>query len=192
MTTILKSSLAAEPVAEADYYVCREVEPVVELLRPSEAWVVENHYGSQVLVTRGLSALPLVDVDGPGSLDIFAVRLCELELFPHMQLRCYRTAGGWRLLVVSQTLTPEWVLFALLHRGMGGDERYLQLCKRQRTFRARLSPKPSRLALREKDVAACRFAGTIGGGKPDGALLELVEFHDQRTRALEEGHLRLA
>lgn len=189
-----EGSYPTDPKDGSGYYGSAATEPVVELLKPSEAWVVENRYGSEVLVTRDLSALPMVDVDGPGSIPLFHERLMALELYGSVELRCYRTAEGWRLLVVSDSLRPDGPLFELLHRGMGGDERYLKLCQKQQTYRARLTPKPWRNRDGSDRAATCRFEGSIGAclGSPCARLIQLVELHDQRTRALEKGDLFLA
>jgi hypothetical protein len=174
---------------DAAYYAAGAVEPVLEVLKPGYAWVVENRYGAEVLVThRSHHNLPMVDIDEPCSLPELSIRLLQLELHKLLQLRCYRTSGGWRLLVASTSLDPAGPLFELLHNGMGGDPRYLKLCRQQKSFRARLTPKPWRVSDLEEETRVCSFAGSIGAAEYDPWLMELVEYHDARTGAVLEGH----
>jgi hypothetical protein len=190
-STLRTTTPDTSPTDRSGYYVSAATEPVLELLKPGEAWVVENRYGSEVLVSRGEWGLPMVDVDVvdvEGRLiDDFEARLKRLGLHRHMLLRCYRTAEGWRLLVVSETLEPDGPLFELLHNGMGGDERYLKLCQQQGTYRARLTRKPWRRFPPGSADCVCQFFTTIGQGQPDEALMGLVDYHDRRTVAHNDG-----
>lgn len=58
--------------------------------------------------------------------------------------RIYRTANGFRVLITSQNFSPEDEALHQLMQEMGVDELYQRLCKRQKCFRARLTPKPWR------------------------------------------------
>lgn len=191
-------------------YKADTVESVLEIIQPGGAWIVRNHYGAEVLITRGAAALPMIDVDLQSdshflewvtngfseSLDVtarFEHALNEAELGNVVQLRIYRTASGYRLLVESQALRPHGKLYSLLAEACGADSRYVALCLRQRCFRSRLTPKPWRLhgAGDPNAVGVCRYIESIGRGGVDEHLAPLIHLHDERTKALVDG-LKLA
>jgi hypothetical protein len=122
--------------------------------------------------------------------------------------RVYRTAGGMRLLLVSKLQVPEseeaqdW----LTH--IGCDGHYVILCRTQKSFRARLTPKPFRCKIRPPSVrfpwttpkaqatiekwlkdyaiacerfSTCDYVETIGGDQPLAQLRPIIEVHDRRS-----------
>ena len=123
---------------------------------------------------------------------------------PDWSFRVYRTKGGLRLMATSGHVAPgdaEGVMNAL-----GADPMYVQLCRSQQSYRARLTPKPWRLDLRRpgewpfadmdaerrfqewkgeydrkrKGYATCRFLRSLG--KPGGPE-PIIALHDSRTQA---------
>ena len=169
--------------ASVSVYGLGAVEPVTELIRPNEAWIVRCKYNSEVLVSCGDSALPMVDIDDclidvGGWVEAFSKLLAKTEL--NLQVRAYKTAHGYRLLVESQTLKPEGSTYELLARAFSCDASYLELCQKQKCFRARLTPKPEA----ESGAGTCRYLGTIGDAGIDEALAGLIQLHDKRTGAL--------
>ena len=127
-----------------------------------------------------------------------------------LSLRLYKTAGGYRAIVtnLAQSATDETSI-ALL-REFGADPLYVHLCKQQESFRARLTPKPWRMKMWEPPVtypfqtpheqqrfdrwnadytaasarfATCRFIRAIGDSEPAPGFQELIEFHDEQTKA---------
>ncbi len=66
---------------------------------------------------------------------------------PDWHLRLYRTPAGYRILVMHKTFDPTseetWKFFSALK----SDRIYMQMCKNQRCFRARVSPKPWRIGV---------------------------------------------
>ena len=60
---------------------------------------------------------------------------------PVMGCRVYRTAGGFRLLVTSDTFDPMSTETIELLKAFGSDPLYIRLCKAQECFRRRLSAK---------------------------------------------------
>lgn len=69
-----------------------------------------------------------------------------------MGARLYRTAGGFRVLITSETYDPTGDLAHDLLGAFGSDERYAALCRMQACFRARLTPKPWRCNVRRPPV----------------------------------------
>jgi hypothetical protein len=124
--------------------------------------------------------------------------------------RVYRTAGGYRLLATDRLYTPGSNESESLMRQVGADPAFIQLCRIQDSFRARLTPKPWRIGkaappgdfpredarlrqafeqwLQEYDRAAgskatCRFVETVGDGAIHPDVAHIVQLHDDRTRA---------
>jgi hypothetical protein len=129
--------------------------------------VTRNRYGAEVLNVEGLGIL---DVDLPTRKVVepptgFFGRLFgrptvrwELDdpdevlarLQPVLEAsgfggRVYRTAAGFRVLVLDQVLAWDDPRFTRLLEEAGGDPLYATLCRRQECCRARLSPKPWRV-----------------------------------------------
>jgi hypothetical protein len=93
---------------------------------------------------------------------------------------------------------------------LGADPQYVKLCQVQKSFRARLTPKPWRIGMENPPVtfpyesaadeaamrawesryeaasqghATCRFVEEMGGGGEDPQVTALRILHDDRTRA---------
>ena len=115
----------------------------------------------------------MVDIDEclieGGPLVAFSATGPELNL----QVRVYKTAHGYRLLVESQTLKPDGSTYELLARAFSCDASYLELAK-TKILPARLTPKPEA----ESGAGTCRYLGTIGNAGIDEALAPLIQLHD--------------
>jgi hypothetical protein len=191
------------------------------------AIVTRNGYGTQVLNTASLLFL---DIDQPrpslrqylprwlggkpATSDVELLAKLRGALAPHAEttFRVYRTAWGWRVAAVDREFEPASDVTQALMRATGTDPHFMRLCQVQRSFRARLTPKPWRCQvdqppwshprmdadsqrqfdewLREYEqksagFAVCRYLATIGSGKPSPTLGPLVELHDQVTRCHE-------
>ncbi len=68
--------------------------------------------------------------------------------------RIYRTRAGLRLLATHALFEPETAVSDGVFEALGADPLYRQLCKAQKCFRARLTPKPWRCYA---DVPPCRW-----------------------------------
>lgn len=83
---------------------------------------------------------------------------------PDWHLRLYRTPAGYRVLVMHKTFDPTseetWHFFTALK----SDPIYMQMCKNQRCFRARISPKPWRIGV-ETHIKPRRAAWPINPDK---------------------------
>jgi hypothetical protein len=131
---------------------------------------------------------------------------------PDLGFRVYRTAGGFRLLVTSQTFEPASADTMELLAEFGSDPLYVRLCKSQECFRARLSAKfwrcsasrpPSRFpwsdAAKEQEYraweqkyhaaanrfAVCELVGHRGETAVDENVQPILETHDRLT--MQEG-----
>jgi hypothetical protein len=127
---------------------------------------------------------------------------------PDWSWRIYRTRAGLRLLA---THSPIDVAAAeSIFEALGADPLYRKLCANQKSYRARLTPKPWRIdhskgrvqwpwpnakaeasfkvwetkyLQKSADYATCRFLKVAGSGATHPELAHISEVHDQATQA---------
>jgi hypothetical protein len=126
--------------------------------------------------------------------------------------RLYRTAGGFRAVATDRSFEPDGRAAQEIMSDTGTDPAFMRLCMVQKSFRARLTPKPWRCHcplppgehprtdeaarrrfqdwLREYEeamrrYATCQYVETVGTGGIESGAEELVAFHDRLTRAAE-------
>lgn len=129
---------------------------------------------------------------------------------PEWRVRVYRTSAGLRYLVTHDTFSPTAPETQAAMNALGADPQYVKLCQVQKTFRARLTPKPWRIGVENPPVtfpfespgreaemrqwearydaasrgrATCRFVEEIGSGAEHPDITPLRELHDEHTRA---------
>jgi hypothetical protein len=73
-------------------------------------------------------------------------------------IRIYATHSGVRLIVTGRDFAPDSAAVAQLFRDFQADHLYAWLCARQKCYRARLTPKPSRMKCRGFKVSFPRSA----------------------------------
>lgn len=207
-------------------------EEILEELRNRDgqldAVLTRNSYGSVVL---NAAEVMFVDVDVPWP--TLGQRLARLfgsakptpeastlarirETLQHDSggsYRIYRTAAGFRILATDPLFAPGSPEAQTVMERLGADPSFLHLCKVQKSFRARLSPKPWRCgqpnppsrfpredprdqadfqawldayeaATAEK--ATCRFVESVGWGRTHDDAARIVRLHDERTNATSE------
>jgi len=130
----------------------------------------------------------------------------------------YRTAGGLRVIVADRAIDPSSEEAGRLLDRMGSDPLYIRLCRNQRSFRARLTPKPWRCGhhaplerwpfldaksersfkawedeylAKIREYSVSRLLGRVGNGKVHPAIEPVLAWHDQFSRA-DRGDLPLA
>lgn len=133
-----------------------------------------------------------------------------LQTYGRATFRVYRTASGFRVMAIDRDFDPASREVQELMQATGTDPSFSQLCLAQRSFRARLTPKPWRCGLpappgefprtdsdlRERFAlwlanyqkvtarrATCRYLETIGSGTARGDARIVQELHDTATRA---------
>jgi hypothetical protein len=193
--------------------------------REPSALVTRNRYGALVL---NASRTLFLDVDEPPP--SLASRLKRLfgrppatanGILAHLRsvlaqdkgsYRVYRTAGGYRVLGTDAERDPDSTDTARLMEATGTDTSFINLCRAQHSFRARLTPKPWRCRLplppgmypREAPhiqerfadwltdyertcsaYATCRFLDRIGDEYVHDRIAPILELHDRATRANE-------
>lgn len=193
-----------------------------------DAVLTRNTYGS--LVLNAAHAM-FIDVDAPpphggGLKRLFGFggggppndpALDQVrQAVPRANLGCvrlYRTAGGFRLLATDRLFTPASTEAESAMRAVGADPAFVQLCKVQDSFRARLTPKPWRVGqmappgdfpredqgvqrafdewLQKYERAAaskatCQFLETIGGDRVHADVAAILTIHDEQTKATSD------
>jgi hypothetical protein len=123
--------------------------------------------------------------------------------------RLYRTAAGFRVLATDPLFEPADSASEQMMERVGADPAFVKLCRAQRSFRARLTPKPWRCGQprppaqfpREdsqqearferwlsdyesacESWATCRFVEEIGPGRVEVEAQPLLDLHDEFTR----------
>lgn len=132
---------------------------------------------------------------------------------PDWHVRWYDTPAGCRLLAMHRTFAPDDPEVAAFFAALGTDQVYVTMCRKQRCFRARVSPKPWRIGIaahlrprvqawpvraevmpaRQEWVAAyeqkaqgyasCRFVQQFGAMRVDAAAEAVRSLHDDHARA---------
>jgi hypothetical protein len=123
--------------------------------------------------------------------------------------RLYRTAGGLRYILPNMPLDPASDDAQGLMAHLGADPRYAKLCTHQRSYRARLAPKPWRLAgpanialynkataedgprsprvdeyIKAREAhAVCTLIERLGPDPLDDLEQQLIGVHDERCKA---------
>jgi len=188
------------------------------------AIVTRNSYGSLVINTPDVMFVD-VDVAEPrrgflGGLlsrarssaeDRWRAIAEQITQVTSSTFRIYATAGGYRLFATERLFAPGSGQAERIMESVGVDQAYLQLCRAQKSFRARLTPKPWRaghtaapnqfprdpreqaefdgwLAKYEQRCAGratCTYLGDAGTGRVAATVSPILRLHDERTRALE-------
>lgn len=233
---VLKAFLCGNEVTRYPYGCASPREEVTNELSDDQgnvtAIVTRNRYGSLVLNTERVL---FVDIDFPpdGFVEtikhLFA-RLLGRKAAPlasrheenvktslqqflsaHSQwnLRLYRTFAGLRAIATHDLFDPADELVYSLLEQLGSDPLYIRLCKTQKCFRARLTPKPWRCGhvansipyplqdaqqteryerwkaqyeSRQRGYATCQFLGALGSGHVHPDVGQIIGLHDFATR----------
>lgn len=129
---------------------------------------------------------------------------------PEWRVRVYRTHSGLRYLVTHAPFAPTDPDAQAAMQALGADPQYIKLCAVQKSFRARLTPKPWRIGLDNPPVtfpyespmhegqmrqwevqyqnasqgrATAQFVEEMGGGSEHPDITPIRALHDEQTRA---------
>lgn len=192
------------------------------------AVVTRNGYGAQVL---NASNMLFLDVDrepsgsgvfgrlfGKGKVGVtdsagYRKLVDVLEREGGATFRIYETAAGLRVMAVDRLFDPLGETTGRLMRASGTDVNYARLCELQKSFRARLTPKPWRCGVGNppgrhprndatdrrafagwldayqsaaSSHATCRYLDSVGSGATLAALEPLIDLHDAMSGAYEQ------
>lgn len=131
---------------------------------------------------------------------------------PYWHLRVYQTPRGYRILVMHKTFDPNDADAQMFLQKLHSDPLYVRMCKSQKCFRARVSPKPWRIDVPrltprpgvwpiavEKmsdriswvknyeqaatNYASCRFLEKLGSGVVDPKTEFIRSLHDKYSKS---------
>jgi len=170
--------------------------------------LTRNVYGAQILNAESAMFVDIDFADDPSREAPALTQLRSWATQHGLATRAYRTAAGLRALVTDRAFDPKAdATSALLHE-VGCDPLYIRLCQVQASFRARLTPKPWRIGMRQpgvrwpfdlpdagerfgtwlaryeaasKAVVACRFVEAIGPATVDPTIAPVLALHDARA-----------
>ncbi len=157
----IQRKIAGEKQLFEDY----EVEIREEVLRviDDHAVITRNRYGAQVL---NVEKLMILDIDKPkptrglgGLFKRMDKRSAKAEIFDMVKnlaatkygqygFRIYETYQGARVIVLGREFDPRDGETKKMMEEFNCDPLYTLLCQKQGCYRARLTPKPSRMKLR--------------------------------------------
>ena len=228
------------PPKHGGYYPNRPFrEPVLQEIKndagETAAVITRNSYGCLVLNTARVMFVD-VDLPEPKSSGLFSRffgkasaapvvtesgALAKVENWtrnnPDWGWRIYRTRAGLRLLATHALFDPESAASDGVFDALGADPLYRQLCKAQKCYLARLTPKPWRCGIRTKPErwpfldaraekhfqkwdaqyqsfaagwATCELVKKIGSDEVHPAVQPVLKLHDEMTRL--ESKLKLA
>jgi hypothetical protein len=211
----IERKIAGDPRAFSEYRVDIR-EEIVKIITP-QAIITRNRYGAQVLNVENML---IMDIDEPklGFFDLFRgydpnqnkSKIVEMlrklaQKAPYRQwvYRIYETNKGIRVIVLGEVFDPKSPASQKIMLDFNCDPLYAHLCQKQACFRARLTPKPTRIEMKgrrttfpfprtsteeqafqewlalytkaSQPFAVCRLLEQIGYG----SLPETVQIHDQ-------------
>lgn len=131
---------------------------------------------------------------------------------PALHMRIYKTTMGFRILFMEQTYDPSSEATLELLRSLDSDKVYIQMCRNQRCFRARVSPKPWRIGIdrlrprpgvwpvkseylsereawidryndKSKQYSICQFIQKIGSDTVNEKAEKVRKLHDELCRS---------
>lgn len=129
---------------------------------------------------------------------------------PDWRVRVYRTSAGLRYLVTHALFSPADARAQSAMTALGADPQYIRLCSAQKSFRARLTPKPWRIGMENPPVgfpyetpaheqamrdwisrydaasggyATCQFLEEMGGGAEHPQVTGIRILHDEQSHA---------
>jgi len=148
---------------------------------------------------------------GKGEASRLALVQKALRADASLGIRVYQTASGLRYLITSHLADPESDAAQKEMIALAVDPAYLKLCKVQKSFRARLSPKPWRVGVPRpphrwpfanageeqafqnwqakylkgcEGKAVCLLLKEYGTPVPAPEIAQVISFHDKMTGAL--------
>lgn len=186
--------------------------------------ITRNYYGALILNTASLSVFDIDSykktlwetitfkkIDNKTAIVDMLRRLYGQRVLPGTSWRIYETTKGIRLIVLGSYIAPESKLFTEFSTMINSDSLYNFLCRQQKCYRARLTPKPYRMKIdsikyrlpipeerlqecrdwvcryekASRDFAVCRLLDTLGSTMVDNAIVDLHDHYccnDNATR----------
>jgi hypothetical protein len=213
---LIRQKILGEKQIFANY----EVEIREEILQEisEKAIITRNRYGAKVL---NVEDQMILDIDNPptGIWNVFKktdkkesiVKMVNAYASKTSNLnaayRIYETKNGIRVFVLGDGIDPNGTTARKLFQELHCDPLYALLCRKQKCYRARLTPKPSRMKMkaikilfpREENLptknewirqyeqlsqkySVCKFISQIGPSQKSDPIIAL---HDELTGAFK-------
>ena len=160
-----------------------------------------NRYGALILSTRDMMMIDIDlqagDVEGDKT-DFIEETKTKLGAEKGRSFLLFETFGGLRAICTNQVDKADDPATLKLMRRVGADPLYVRLCKEQKCFRSRLTPKPWRLnppikppdedpsdewiaqyENRSATYAVCRRIGWVGSEQVLPEFFEQLDIHNQ-------------
>ena len=181
------------------YGVRNLIEPIQERVRLGAdelALITTNNYGASVLNAHRVMFVDVdtendagrdprtgMVIDGQSiSNDEALNALADLVAArDDLMFRVYSTAAGLRYICTSRFFDPESTESDEILKYLKSDKRYVLLCKKQKCYRARLSPKPWRC---NKVVTLADTDAQLQNNEPRGFFAKLFSSAKPRTKTL--------
>jgi hypothetical protein len=149
------------------------------------ARITRNNYGASVLNADNVmfvdvdigqmsrnprTGLPLASEQIVSKDEAFAALTDLVAMHSGLAFRVYATAAGLRYLCINRLFNPDSSESEEILKSLKSDKRYIVLCRKQKCYRARLTPKPWRcckeipLTPEERQTAPKGFFAKLFGG----------------------------
>ena len=167
-----------------------------------------NRYGALILSTRDMM---MIDIDLPSDsadedkIDFIQQAKVKLEAEKGRSFLLFETFGGLRAICTSHVDKADDPTTLELMKRVGADPLYVRLCKEQKCFRSRLTPKPWRLdppikppidepsdewiakyESRSAGYGVCRQIGWVGAEEVLPEFFEQLDIHNQSVAKSEK------
>lgn len=175
---------------DLEYDVALQKEPVIQKIDDYN-WITVNRYNCRVLNSYNLFMADfddeLVGFKTDSSWEDRLRYMNNLADKRDYRFEVYKTAGGYRILETSNPYllfknefigVPESLPWKPAHRllsALSNDQCYIDLCKKQHTFRHRLDPKPWRTS----EESVCEEHIIIGEAERHKDLVPILSAYDQ-------------
>jgi len=134
-----------------------------------------------------------------------------VDLHPEWNVRLYRTPLGLRVLATHSRFSPKDTAVTECFSKFASDPLYMKMCNIQECFRARVSPKPWRIGIRDricggvwpiadhlthsraewiaryetvaKGFSSCKFIQSYGSGVVHKDVRPVIELHDLKCKS---------
>ena len=156
-------------------------------------------------------------IDRKGGLELEALERFKSvsQENPDLHMRVYRTPMGFRVLFMENTHDPCSESTLKLLNSLKSDKLYIQMCRNQHCFRARVSPKPWRIGVdrlrprpgvwpikpeymaerkswiksyddKSRTYSACKYLTKIGSDHVNSKAEEVRKLHDDFCKVTDE------
>jgi len=185
------ASSTVPPLREAYPYGVRDhvlAEPEIASVVYNDtpvARITRNSYGASVLNAANVMFVDVdIAADGVKTQDEALALLDALvAVRPDFSFRVYATTAGLRYLCTSRLFQPETLESEDVLKCLKSDKRYVLLCRKQKCYRARLTPKPWRCY---KKITVAPPATPEAALEPQGFLATLLRifFRSDGTKTI--------